>query len=140
MLIYDDIFTWTGWGIKTRRSNGRCRLRIYDLRQKNLVQLRPFMVVLEDVDDSDMSVMSWAGHIATRVAREFDLDPLRTLWIQHFPACTYGKDNLQTIPEKYELIEFTWYAAKALQPRGRPLGPDLSETVNKQLVLRTSGR
>ena len=35
MLIYDDIYSWEGWGGKLRLASGKCRLRIFDLKKGN---------------------------------------------------------------------------------------------------------
>jgi hypothetical protein len=64
MLIYDDIYSWEGWGGTLRLASGKCRLRIFDLTEKNrdrLAHLRPIIVIASDVPDSKMSVRSCCG-------------------------------------------------------------------------------
>ncbi|MEE9536795.1 MAG: hypothetical protein V3V51_05065, partial [Desulfobacterales bacterium] len=61
MTIYDDIFSWEGWGGQLRLASGKCRLRIYDLEQEkagSLSHLRPIIVVVSDIPESRMSVRS----------------------------------------------------------------------------------
>ena len=73
MLIYDDIYSWEGWGGKLRLASGKCRLRIFDLKKgnkKGLAHLRPIIVIAADVPESRMSVRSCCGHIATCITKD----------------------------------------------------------------------
>jgi len=136
MLVYDDIFSWVGWGGRLRLGSGKCRLRIYDLRmghQRDLTHLRPNIVVVSDVADSKVSVRSCVGHVATCVAREFKLDPQRMIFIEYYAASTYGDKGQHTIPQRYEAVEFVWQGDKALRPRWRALNPELQREVEKQM-------
>ncbi len=113
-------------------ASGKCRLRIFDLRKsdtKEVRHLRPVIVIVSDVPESGMSIKSCAGHIATKVAEAFCVDPLRMLFIEYYPAVTYGEDGKNTIPERYESVAFTWIENKAIQPRWRTLKTPLLETV-----------
>ena len=59
MMIYDDIFSWEGWGGRLRLASGECRLRIFDLQKKKaggLAYLRPIIVLVSDVPESRMPV------------------------------------------------------------------------------------
>ena len=40
MLIYDDIYSWEGWGGMLRLASGKCRLRIFDLKKGNEKRLQ----------------------------------------------------------------------------------------------------
>ena len=123
-LIHDDIFSWEGWGGTLRLASGKCRLRIFDLQKgdtKGLSHLKPIIVVVSDVSDSRMSIKSCAGHLATKVSESFHIDPARMLYIEHYPAVTYGKGKQKTIPERYEAVELTWIETKAIQPKWRML-------------------
>ncbi len=139
MLIYDDIYSWEGWGGKLRLASGKCRLRIYDLKKgdsKGLDYLRPIIVVVSDIPESEVplkvvSVRSCIGHIATKVAQEFNIDPHRMLFIEYCPAETYGEKKKHIIPERYEAVEFTWYGDKAMQPKWRPLKPPMLDIIKK---------
>jgi len=139
MLIYDDIFTWEGWGGAFRLGSGKCRLRIYDLKKSdktNVTFLKPIIVVATDLPkkkQSDMSVKSCNSHIATSVAREFHIDPQRMQFIEWYPARRYGKANEYEIAEKFEAVDFTWHGAKAMKPVYRDLESPLLEIV-KELV------
>ncbi len=124
MMIHDDIFTWDGWGGKLRLASGKCRLRIYDIRQDQTGKtavLRPVIVVVSDISKEALSVRSCAGHIATMVTKEFDIDPNRMVWIEFYPSSEYGIKNVHVIPERYEIVEFVWHDGRAIKPRWRPL-------------------
>jgi hypothetical protein len=137
MLIHDDIFSWRGWGGKLMLGSGKCRLRIYDLKKdnkKSLMHLRPIIVVVSDVPGSKMSLRAATSHIVTLVAKEFNLDPHRMLWIEYYPENKYGIDGKHVIPEKFDAVEFTWHEDKAIQPRWRTLKPPLLDEIKKLLA------
>ncbi len=139
MIITDETYSWEGWGGKLKLGSGSCRLRIYDLKkgdEKGLAHLRPIIIVVSDVPESTMSVKSCAGHIATSVTRDYDIDPNRMVWIEYCPASTYGVRQENTIPERYEAVEFVWHDDKALHPKWRPLNPQLLDIV-KNLTAET---
>jgi len=139
MLIYDDIYTWEGWGGAFRLGSGRCKLRIYDLKkygEKSVAFLKPILLVATDLPkkkQSDMSVKSCNGHIATSVAREFNIDPQRMQFIEWYPLRRYGKADEHEIPERFEAVDFTWFNDKAMKPVYRYLESPLLEIV-KDLV------
>jgi len=138
-LIYNDIYSWEGWGGKLKLASGKCWLRIYDRSkgEEHAVSfLRPYMIIVTDVADSKMSIRSCAGHIATNVTGEFDIDPHRMLYVEYYPEVTYGSNNQHTIPEQYVAVDFTWYETRALNPKWRPLKPPLLDIV-KALVENT---
>jgi hypothetical protein len=137
MLIYDNIYDWEGWGGKLRLGSGKCRLRIFDLRKdttpKGISILKPIIVVVTDVADTKLTVRSCAGHIATCVTNEFDIDPSRMVWIEYYPEMIYGQQGEKSIPERLEAVEFEWQEDKAIKPRWRPLMSPLLEAV-RQLI------
>ena len=141
MLIYDDIYSWEGFGGILRLASGRCQLRIFDLKKsdkKGLAHLRPIIIIVSDVADSQMSVRSCCGHIATGVAREFSIKPERMMFIEHYPEVVYGEKQEHLIPEKYEAVEFNWTQGGAIQPRWRLLKPPLLDMIVK-IVAESSG-
>ena len=140
MLIYDDIYSWEGWGGSLRLASGKCRLRIFDLKKgdkKGLAHLRPIIVVASDVSESRMSVRSCCGHIASSVAREFNIAPHRMMFIEYYPQTVYGEHRDRVIAEKYDLVDFNWQEDKAIEPKWRPLQPPLLDVV-KELVESTN--
>ena len=136
MRIFDDIFFWQGWGGRLRVGGGRCRLRIYDLKEEDingLIHLRPIIVIVSDTPDSNMSVRSCAGHIATKVVKTFSIDPNRMLFIEFSPCTTYGINNEHVIMERYDVIEFTWHDNRAIKPKWRSLTPPMLDSL-KQII------
>ena len=134
MLIHDDIFSWEGFGGKLRLANGKCRLKIFDLSkgsEKGLAHIRPLIVIVSDIPDSGMSVRSCSSHIATMITKEFDMDPNRMLFIEYYASVTYGENKENIIAERYEVVDFTWYQDKALEPTYRRLISPMLETVKE---------
>jgi hypothetical protein len=140
MLIYDGIYVWEGWGGKLRLASGECHLRIFNLEDqgiKKVAHLRPIIVVVRDVPSSRMSVRSVAGHIATKVSQDFQVDPQRMLYLEHYPQTSYGERRQHVIAEKYDMVEFRWLEGKALEPKWRSLNPSMLKIV-KQIVRDSS--
>ena len=132
MLIHDEIFTWEGWGGKLQLASGKCRLRIFDRSEKTNTEiafLKPYIVIVSDMPDSKMTVRSCAGHIATNVTRDFNIEPHRMLWVEYYPLITYGSNFENTIPEQYVAVDFQWYKGKAINPKWRQLKPPLLEII-----------
>ncbi len=133
MLIHDSIYEWEGWGGKLRLANGKCRLKIFDRRKSGdpVTVLRPFVIVVSDVPDSKMSVRSCAGHIATKVTNEFNINPSRMIWVEYYPAVRYGRKSEYKIDEQYILVDFIWKEGRAVHPKWRPMNPPILDTVKK---------
>jgi len=134
MLIYDDIFSWEGWGGRLRLASGECWLRIFDVKKndtKGLAHLRPMIVIASDVAQSRMSVRSCTGHIATRVAIQFNIEPSRMLYIEYYPETRYGERQQHVIPEKYDAVDFTWLDGRAIEPKWRTLRSPLLDVIKE---------
>ena len=78
-----------------------------------------------------MTVRSCASHIATRVVKEFNIDPQRMLWVEYYPASKYGRYNDRIMPESYVAVDFPWYGGKALEPKWRALKPPVLDAIKK---------
>jgi len=134
MLIYDDIYSWEGWGGVLRLASGKCRLQIFDLKkgaQKGLAHLRPLIVIVSDVAESRMSVRSCCGHIASCVSRDFNIRPHQMMFIEHYPQTVYGEHRDHIIEEKYDVVDFKWHQDKAIEPKWRTLKPPLLEVIKE---------
>lgn len=137
MLIYDNEFKWDGWGGVFKLASGKCHLRIFDLnknRNKKLTLLKPIVVMVSDLDDAvsavkQVSIRSCAGHIATCVTRQFQIDPDRMVFVEYYPQQTYGRKQEHIIAERYDAVDFQWHSGKALHPKWRPLPPALAQTL-----------
>lgn len=141
VLIYDEIYYWEGFGGVLRLASGKCRLRIFDLKKgdrEGLAHLRPIIIIASDVADSRMTVRSCCGHIASGVARKFNIKPERMMFIEYYPQTVYGEQQEHVIAEKYDLVDFNWHEDKAIQPTWRALKPPMLDVV-KELV-RTSSK
>ena len=142
MLIYDDIYSWEGFGGILRLASGKCRLQVFDLKKgdtRGLAHLKPIIVIASDVSDSRMSVRSCCGHIATGVAKKFNIKPDRMMFLEYYPQTVYGQEKNHVIAEKYDLVDFNWHQDKAIQPRWRSLKPPMLDVV-KQLVVNANLR
>ena len=140
MLIYDDIYSWEGWGGSLRLASGKCRLRIFDFKKRNkkdLAHLRPIIVIASDVPESRMSVRSCCGHIASCITKEFNIEPLRMMFIEYYPATAYGQQREHVIAEKYDIVEFNWHQEKAIEPKWRTLKPPLLDAIKKIVESHT---
>ncbi len=126
MLIYDGPYRWDGWGARFKLGSGECRLRIYDLsksdRGESVSFLKPLLAILTDTQEENpsvnkMTVRGCAGHIATCVVKDFNLDAKKIQWVEYYPPSSpKAKDN----PEKlFHLVEFQWRGEKALRPDWR---------------------
>lgn len=136
MLIYDGIYSWEGFGGILRLASGKCHLQIFDLKENKrtgLAHLRPIIAIATDVAESRMSVRSCSGHIATSVARKFDIKPDRMMFIEYYPRKVYGERGDHVIEEKYDVVDFNWHGDKAIQPKWRALKPPMLDVV-KELV------
>ena len=136
MLIFDDIYSWEGWGGALRLASGKCRLRIFDLKDSDtnsLAHLRPIIVIASDIPESRMSVRSCCGHIATSITKEFNIKPHRMMFIEFYPQSEYGENREHIIEEKYDLVEFTWLDEGAIEPKWRTLKPPMLDAI-KALV------
>jgi len=98
------------------------------------MHLRPIIVLVSDVPGSRMSVRAATSHVVTMVAKEFNLDPHRMLWIEYYPENKYGVDGKRVIPEKFDAVEFTWHEDKAIQPKWRTLKPPLLDEIKKLIT------
>jgi len=136
MLIHNDLYSWEGFGGKLRLGSGICRLKIYDLGKRSsagLSHIRPIIVMVTDVEESPMSVRSCIGHIATRVTQDFDIEPNRMMFIEHYPERIYGEKNDRVIPEKFDMVEFEWHSGKAIEPVWRSIKEPMLENL-KDLI------
>ena len=134
MLIHDDIYSWEGFGGVLRLASGKCRLQIFDLKKggrQGLAHLKPIIIIASDVAGSQMSVRSCCGHIASGVARKFNIKPDRMMFIEYYPRTVYGEQQDHVIAEKYDLVDFNWHEDNAIQPKWRTLMPPMLDIVKE---------
>ena len=124
MLIFDDIFSWDGFGGKLRLASGKCMLKIFDLNKgegQGLIHIKPIVVVATDIADSKMTVRSCCSHIATMVVKTHGISPNRMQFVEHYPPVAYGEGRKRQIPRKFDAVEFVWEKDLALHPNWRAL-------------------
>ena len=139
IIRYDDIFAWDGWGGEFKLTSGRCHLRVYDLQKStnhDPIFLKSIIVVVSDLPESYgkpgvMSIRSCAGHIATRVTRQFRINPERMLYVEYHPQKFYGRSRIHTVPERYEAVDFKWRNQKAFAVNWRVLDARLRDQVKR---------
>ena len=147
MILYDGIYSWKGWGGRLKLGSGQCRLRIYDLRkrkEKGVAHLKPIIVIISDLPDetdwapTKMTVKSCASHIASNVVKEFNIDPNRMMWIEHYPEPP-EKDLIRYSRERFDLAEFTWHDLDATKTVWNPL-PRAMEDLVKRLMAEADSK
>lgn len=135
MLIYNDIYTWEGWGGTLQLGSGECRLRIFDLRQDesmDVKMIKPFVVIVSDThapSPKRLSVKSCASHVASRVVKDFGIDPNRMVWVEYYPTGGHGGT------ERFDEAEFKWEGGDALSPDWRDLSPFYKKIVRRLLEM-----
>ncbi|AOY57382.1 hypothetical protein [Desulfococcus multivorans] len=143
MLIYDDIYSWEGWGGRLKLGSGQCRLRIFDLDKdggRRIAHLKPIIVVVSDIPrepswtPNQMSVKSCASHIATKVVREFGIDPERMVWVEYYEAPSKDENLRYPGSDRFDEAVFVWREEGALQGGWKPLSPALTDLVRKLLA------
>lgn len=84
-----------------------------------------------------MSVRSCTGHIATNVTRQFNIEADRMLYIEYYPETAYGEHNEHIIPEKFDVVDFTWHEDRAIEPKWRTLKPPLLDVIREIVEAHT---
>jgi len=144
MLIHDDLYTWEGFGGVLELAKGECHLRIFDLSKGKsgaVTLLKPILVVVSDFPErasqlKRVSVRSACSHVASRVVRQFEIDPQRMVFIEYTPASTYGDRGQHHIPAKFDVMDFVWHEGYAMHPKWRPLDQPLLDLVS-DLIAQT---
>lgn len=139
MIIFDDVFEWDGWGGMFKLASGKCHLRIYDLtrnKETNLTLLKPIFVVVSELVKTEsamkyVSIRSCAGHIATCVTQQFQINPGRMIFVEYYPQQSYGQKQEHIIPERFDAVYFKWHSGRALQPIWRPLPAALTQVLSE---------
>ena len=141
MKQYDDIYTWNGWGGKFRLADGSCQLCVFHFdpdKKEKIKRLKQTIVITQDIlkkkrSFGEMSIRSCAGHIATSVTKEFNINPNRMLWVEYYPETTYGARGEKVISEDFFLTDFEWSQGRAMKPKRRKPNPGLIEQIKKIL-------
>lgn len=101
-LLADVPTYFYGRDTESLEEKARCRVRIWDGEQT-------VVVYSEDAENPGMSVTNAAEVIATGVVADFNLDPQRTRWIEHYPEKyfeVYGQKH--KAQETFAEVLFYW--------------------------------
>src|SRR4051812_49003852 len=80
----------------------KCRIRTFQNKTPRTLHHGDFLIVASQLMDSDagMSVTNAAEHIASGVMKRHGANPLRTVWIEHYPA------RGRSIEESFDRVTF----------------------------------
>lgn len=101
-----------------------CHLRVYQLANKVAV-----VVATELASNMGPSITNSAEALATAVVSEYDLDPEKTHFIEHYDHDSGDVDS-HAEPKKnqtYDLVIFRWEAGRACCASWKPTSPDIIE-------------
>ena len=103
-----------------KASNGypsSCDLTIY----------REIQLVVVSETGEGMSVTNAAETIATEIVRQYELDPQRLLYVEHYPE----SQRPSPYGESYDLVTFIWGDHGAYSPTWRHMPPaEFNEVLN----------
>lgn len=77
----------------------QCRVKIYGHPERATV------IWSEIAENQGMSVTNAAEYLASQLQEEFTLDPLETIWIEHYGAFSYEDGHRK---EEYSLVQLSW--------------------------------
>lgn len=109
-IVYDDTFKWKGFGTTPGRGTqgeweSKCRLRIYQETESE-DDINPRVVVIAtELDDNDgTSITNSVENIATLICRQFEIDPVVLVWIEHYPDRNFDRRGEPEDPETFDLV------------------------------------
>ena len=75
------------------------------------------VVATELIDNLGTSITNMAERLATRVCRDFNIDPERLLWIENYADLVDGP--AERTPQSFDLVTFEWHGGTFSNPRWR---------------------
>jgi len=91
--MIDTLYNYKGFS----GCDSKCWIRIFS---KDLAYI---VIATELPDNPGTSITNTAAALATSVAIEFDIEPERLVWIEHYPTRPDADRE-----ETYDLVTFTW--------------------------------
>ena len=96
------------------------------------------LVIATEADDNEgTSITNMAEHLATRVCHQFQIDPLKLVWIEHY--LERGHEWMhKPIPESWDFVTFQQIAEsndgapRCLKPKWNPIAPDKVQALIEQ--------
>jgi hypothetical protein len=101
-----------------------CHLRVLQWEKETIV------IATELAVNPGKSVTNAAEEIATQVIHQFQLDPLRTRFIERYTKDSYEVSDFEGT---FDEVTFTWRENRASNPRWRPLK-------NQEIIELTSSK
>lgn len=89
-----------------------CHLRMVETGGETVV------IATELADNEGMSITNAYEWLASRITQEYELDPQRTRFIEHYSAASYVGGS---IPDTYDEVSFVWNGREAHNPQWRRL-------------------
>jgi hypothetical protein len=96
MVLNLEKYAFPGYG----SAIGFCDLIVYTAEE--------IAIATERADNPGASVTNQAAILATQIVRNFELDPVKFIFIEHYDARSYGDPNEK---ERFALVTFTWNKA-----------------------------
>lgn len=104
MKIADGVFDYKVDQWSSRTSS--CYVRVYELTDRMAV-----VVATEIAENHGPSITNSAEPLATEVVKEYDLEPERTCFVEHYDrraGGSYGASVAELEEETYDFVEFSW--------------------------------
>ncbi len=95
-LLTDETFQFTN---PHNCAISQCRVRIYGHPEWAMV------IWTEIAENQGLSVTDAAEYLASQIQDRFTLDPLETLWIDHYSAFSYKDSDRK---QEYSLVQLRW--------------------------------
>ena len=112
--MIDTLYNYKGFS----GCDSKCWIRIFS---KDLAYI---VIATELPDNPGTSITNTAAALATSVAIEFDIEPERLVWIEHYPARPDADHD-----ETYDLVTFTWDGLRFSEPQWKHLGKEKAELI-----------
>ena len=115
--MIDLIYKYKGF----HRFKSKCRIRIYKTSNNDIV------IATELKDNPGTPITNYAEQLATRIKYDYDIDPERLIWIEHYPARVYSGDKIEK--ESYDIVKFEWDGEKYSKPEWKHSSKEEVETL-----------
>ncbi len=115
----------------TSTENAVCHLRILQNRTTTIV------IATELATNPGMSITNAAEVLASKIVKQFHLDPKNTRFIEHYGQESYDYEKGRERADTYDVITFTWKDTTALQPVWRPADAKEMQKLLKQSKRKT---
>ena len=113
----------------TSTENAVCHLRIIQNRTAT------FVIATELATNPGMSITNAAEVLASKIAKQFHLNPKTTRFIEHYGQESYDYEEGRKRADTYDEVTFTWNGTGATHPVWKP-----AEAKEIQQLLKKSKR